>query len=145
VGGEVRVNLDAEAVEALQELLEIAVELKKSGILGWLKTIAENGEKLIELAASDYHTFRLLGLLQAASDGVSKLEPAEFAEARRNTEKTVHCLMNGLRRADPAKAPKVGLLGLMGALRDPSIQRGLGLLLELARGLGECAGQQTKK
>lgn len=32
--------------EALAELVEVAVMLKKSGILGWLKAIAENGDKL---------------------------------------------------------------------------------------------------
>jgi len=145
VAEKVRIDVEEEGVKALQELLEVAVELKKSGVLGWLKTLAENSEKIIELAASDYPLFRLLALLQAAAGGAARLEPGEFAEARRNTEETIHCLFSGLRRADPAKAPKVGMLGLTSALRDPAVQKGLGLLLEIARGLGECAEAKSKK
>ena len=135
-----------EAIQALQELMEVAVELKKSGMLGWLKTLAESGEKLVELAASDYKIMRMLALLEALQGGVGRLEPGDFAEARRNTEKVTACLFNGLKRADPAKAPKVGgIFGLLGVLRDPAVQRGLGLLIELARGLGECVEAEQKK
>ncbi|RLI05284.1 hypothetical protein DRO26_02670 [Candidatus Bathyarchaeota archaeon] len=35
--------------------------------------------------------------------------------------------------------PKVGLLGLLSALRDEEIQRGLGILVELLKALGKAS------
>ena len=137
-------QVDEDAVAALEELLEVAVELKKSGVLGWLRALAEMGEKLQELVVSEEPLFRLLGLLQALQGGVSRLEPGEYAQARRNAEETVQCLFKGLTRASPAEAPKPGLLGLMGALRDERVRKGLGLLLSLAAGLGECAIEKER-
>ena len=144
---EERVTLEAtrEEVEALRELLEIAVELKKTGILGLLKTIVGSGEALVSLALSDTPVFRGLALLQAAGEGIARLEPDEFAEARMNAEDGVECLVRGLKEASPENAGRVGLLGLLGALRDPRIQRGLGYLLALARGIGGCLEAKSSK
>lgn len=132
-------RVEEEAVEALRELLEIAVEMKRSGVLGMLRRIAEAGEKVEMLIASDEPILRLIGLTQALLGGAARLEPGDYARARRNAEEAVECLLHGLSRAGPAGAPSPGLLGLLGALRDPAVRKGLGLLLEIARGLGECA------
>jgi len=133
------VDLDDEAIQAVTELVKAAVELKKSGILGWMQALAEAGEKLQELAMSDRELFRLIALGYALQAGVARLEPGDFAQARRNLEETTACLFNGIAHAKLAEAPKPGLLGLLKALGDERVRKGLGVLLELARGLGECA------
>ncbi len=71
--------------------------------------------------------------------------PSEFARARRNLEATSECLFAGLSKADPAKAPKPGTFGLLRALGDERVRKGLGILIELARGLGECALEKERK
>ncbi len=128
---------EAEA-EALAELIEVAVMLKKSGLLGWLKAIAESGDKLVELFTSDYTLFRQLALLQALAGGLGKLDVGEFVDARMNTEKAMYCTFKGLSQTDPAKAPRVGMFGAMRMLGDRDVQKGLGFLLMLAKNLGAC-------
>ncbi|MEB3851991.1 MAG: DUF1641 domain-containing protein, partial [Desulfurococcales archaeon] len=122
-----------------------AVELKRSGVLGLLKTIAGAGESLTALALSDAQVFRALALLQALTGGLARLEPGDFAEARMNAEDSVECLLRGLQEADPAKTPRVGVAGLLSALRDPKVQRGLGFLVQLARGLGGCLESKASR
>ena len=131
--------------EALAELVEVAVMLKKSGILGWLKAIAENGDKLIELVTSDYTLFRQLALLQALGGGLGKLDVGEFVDARMNAEKTIYCAFKGLSQTDPAKAPRVGMLGALRMLGDKDVQKGLGLLLALAKNMGSCLNEMEKR
>ena len=38
-------------------------------------------------------------------------------------------------RVDPSRAKPVGLFGMMGAMSDHEVKQGMGVLLELARGL----------
>ena len=131
-------------VAALQELAEIALLMKKSGLLGWLRTIAESGDKLVELAAAEYGLLRLLGLFQAVNAGIQGLEPGEFADARINAEKATKCLFAALSKSEPEKAPRVGLMGALRMMGDPDVQKGLGFLMMLAKNLGGCmrAGEE---
>jgi uncharacterized protein YjgD (DUF1641 family) len=145
LAGKARLEIGEVEAEALAELVEVAVMLKKSGILGWLKALAENGDKLIELFTSDYPLFRQLGMLQAVGGGIARLEVGEYVDARMNAEKAFYCAFKGLSKADPAGAPRVGLLGMLRWLSDKDVQKGLGFLLMLAKGLGACMGELEKR
>ncbi len=136
--GKVAIEVPEEGAQALLELLEVAVELRRSGVLGILREYAVGGEKTLSLALQDKGLFRLLALIQALLGGASRLAPSEYAQARMHAEEAIECVFSGLRDADPAEAPRVGLLGLMRALSDPRVQRGLGFLISLAQGVGGC-------
>ena len=138
MAGKGRLELGEAEAEALSELVEVALLLKKSGILGWLKAIAENGDKLLELLASDYPLFRQLALLQAFSGGIARLDVSEFVDARINAEEASYCLFKAVSATQPSKAPRVGLLSALKWLSDKDVQKGLGFLLMLAKNMGSC-------
>lgn len=124
--------------EALKELLEVAVELKKSGVLGMLKEFLTDFDGFMTSIENDPSLFRLVGLLGAVVEAARKLDGAQVAGLKKNTEDAVYCLFNSLSTTEPGKAKKVGLFGLMGALRDPDVQKGLGFIIALAKNLGGC-------
>jgi len=124
--------------EALKELLEVAVELKKTGVLGMLKEFLADSEGFMTSIQNDPSIFRLVSLVGAIVEAARKLDGAQIAGLKKNTENTVYCLFNSLSSTEPEKAEKVGMLGLMGALRDPDVQKGLGFIIALAKNLGGC-------
>jgi len=48
-------------------------------------------------------------------------------------------------RVDPSQAKEVGLFGMMGAMSDREIKQGMGILLELTRGLTVLKGLQPSR
>lgn len=48
------------------------------------------------------------------------------------------CSGEALRKIGEEGAPKIGLLGMMKAMRDPDVQKGLGLMLALLKQMGPC-------
>ena len=48
-------------------------------------------------------------------------------------------------RVDPSQAKEVGLFGMMGAMSDREIKQGMGILLELTRGLNVLKGLQSSQ
>lgn len=137
--------LSGAEAEALRELAEIAVMLKKSGLLGWIRAFIENGDKLVEAFTSEYGLFRALGMIEAVNAGICSLDTGEFIDARMNTEKAMKCLFKALSEADPSKTPRTGLIGLAAMMRDRDVQKGLGYLLFLAKAVGACMGEYESK
>lgn len=139
--GEEKLNLDEESMKALEELVEVAVYLKRSGILDMLRIIAEKGMDLLAMISNDPAIYRAMTVVDAASRGMLRLHPEEVISAKMNLEKISECTLRSLASADPAKAKPVGLFGLLGALSDKNVQKGLGLLIEVARNLGACTSR----
>ncbi|MEA3230639.1 MAG: DUF1641 domain-containing protein [Thermodesulfobacteriota bacterium] len=48
-------------------------------------------------------------------------------------------------RVDPARAKEVGLFGMMSAMSDHEIKQGMGILLELTRGLTVLKGRHSSQ
>ncbi len=48
------------------------------------------------------------------------------------------CGGEALRKVAEEGAPRIGLLGMLKAMRDPEVQKGLGLMLTLLKQLGPC-------
>ncbi len=48
------------------------------------------------------------------------------------------CGGEALRKLAEEGAPRIGLLGMLKAMRDPEVQKGLGLMLTLLKQLGPC-------
>ncbi len=134
----IEAGLDAASLEALRELAELAAELKKTGLLGMLKEFVSKQEELLELFENDVGLLRLVSLLAAVLEAARNVDGSQVAAIQSNTEKMVGCLLGSLASVDPAKAKPRGLTGLMGALRDPDVQKGLGFIMDLAKALGGC-------
>ncbi len=129
-------TLTPEEVVAIKEMAEVALALKKGGTLGMLKSMAENGDKLLETIAEEKAVLRLAGIGNAALEPVREIETEEVEEIQVNTEELVEAFLKALAKTDPKDAQRVGVTAALGYLRDEDVQKGLGLLLILAKNLG---------
>ncbi len=125
-------------VEALEELVEIAVLLKDTGLLDFLRIVAEKAHEILQLVSNDKGVARAAGLLYAVQAGLERPGPDEFREARLLLEEATACTLEAAAKTRREDLKPIGTLGLLSALRDRRVQVGLSLLLSLARGLGEC-------
>lgn len=129
-------TLTPEEVAAVKELAEVALALKRGGTLGLLKSMTENGDKLLETIAEEKAVLRLAGIGNAALEPVRELETDDVINLNWNTEEVVRALLKALAKTNPKEAPKVGMTAALGYLRDEDVQKGLGFLLTLAKNLG---------
>ena len=139
-----KVAFDEVEVQALKDLIEVAVELKKTGLLGMMKEFLADTEDLMASVANDTSNFRLIALLGALMEAARRLDGAQIASIKKTTEDASYCLLNSLAEVDPAKAEPKGMMGMMSALRDPDVQKGLGFLIALAKSLGGCLNRLSK-
>ncbi len=139
-------NIDLKDVEiqALKDLVEIAVNLKRSGLLGMLKSLLEDYEAALIGLQADPSLLRLGIFIGALFEASRKLEGEKIAALKMNTEDATYCLFDSLASTVPSKAEPKGLWGLMGALRDPDVQKGLGYIIALAKNLGACINKKLK-
>ena len=129
--------VEEQAVKALLSLAEAAARLKESGLLDMLSAMAEKYEELL-LYTNDQRVFHALALAEAALNGLKKADPWKAKPA---VEALTSCLIESmdaeaLSRVQPVK----GLFGLLRALSDPDVARGLGVLIYMAKRLGACLG-----
>ncbi|KSW12104.1 hypothetical protein CF15_04860 [Pyrodictium occultum] len=138
-------KFDEESMKALEDIIEALVYLKKSGMLDMLKFIAEKSNELFTILSRDPTLYRLLALTHGATRGINSLEPEEVVSAKLNVEGITSCTMKSMASLKPSEVKPLGLLGLMGALRDPEVQHGIGLLIAMAKHLGACLLELKKK
>ncbi len=120
-----------ERLDVARDLVETLFEFKRSGVLDDLVNLAASVRFFTEGVLSKDFVERLSKLQEVALIAGTNLsmDPAK-----------VDCLTYALASADDAKP--VGLMGLLSALRDPDVQRGLGLLVAVLKRLGSCPSQQ---
>jgi uncharacterized protein YjgD (DUF1641 family) len=126
---------DIQAAQALQALAELAAKLKETGLLDLLVVLAENYDEPLSLAANGPLS-GLAALALAAGQGAARGGAAEAAET---VERLSECATQALRPESLAQVrPVTGIISLLRELGDPRVARGLGLLIHLARSLGDC-------
>ena len=113
--------------DILKELVNTLYDFKRSGVL----------DDLLNAAAS----LRLFteGLLtRDFMEKVAKLQGVALIAGTNLAmdSSKVDCLTYAIAAADDAKP--VGLFGLLSALRDPEVQKGLGFLIAVLKKLGSC-------
>ena len=131
--------------QALAELLDALVNLKRSGLLGLLSYLADKAEESFLAAATDPALMRLLAILSSLSYGISKVDATDLSNAQNNLADLTSCAVEALGKVDLSAARGVGLLGLMRSLSDPDVSQGLGVLLEIARQVGACIRAKAPK
>jgi uncharacterized protein YjgD (DUF1641 family) len=116
-----------EHIDVIKELVNTLFEFKRSGVLDDLLNIAASLRFLTEgLLTRDF--MEKVGKLQE----VALIAGTNLAM---DTSK-IDCLTYAIAAADDAKP--VGLFGLLSALRDPEVQKGLGFLIAVLKKLGSC-------
>jgi len=116
-----------EHIDVIKELVNTLFEFKRSGVL----------DDLLNAAAS--LRFLTEGLLtRDFMEKVGKLQEVALVAGTNLAMDTskVDCLTYALAAAEDAKP--VGLFGLLSALRDPEVQKGLGFLIAVLKKLGSC-------
>ena len=58
---------------------------------------------------------------------------------------SVTCTSKALREIAENGAPKMGLWGLLSAMRDPEVQKALGIMITLLRHMGTCLEENLKQ
>ncbi len=122
--------LTGDRIKALDRALRMLVKLDEFGVLEALEEMV-NPEFLGSLAAFliNIHTLKLLDRLDDLMKAVSSVDYESLAE---RTD-----LLNEVIRSLQDKPKKVGITGLLKELRDPDVQRGLGVLVEVLRSIGK--------
>jgi uncharacterized protein YjgD (DUF1641 family) len=117
-----------ENAEDLEGALETLVRLERAGTLEELAELAD-AATLLTAALDDEMVVRL------ARTGSSLGEVADTA-AEPDTVRGIQRLLDAVGEAGGEPPEAVGAVGLVRALRDPEVKRGMGFLVALARGLG---------
>jgi len=117
-----------ENADDLEHALETLLRLERAGTLAELAELAD-AVTLLTAALDDEMVVRL------ARTGCSLGEMADTA-AEPETARGIQRLLAAVGEAGGEPPEEVGAVGLVRALRDPEVRRGMGFLLALARGLG---------
>jgi len=131
--------------QALAQLLDAIVGLKRSGLLGLLSYIADRADESFLAAATDPALMRLLAVLASLQRGVSKVDADDLSRAQNNLEDLTSCAFRALGRMDVSEERKLGLLGAADKLMDPDVQTSLWVILEVAKQLGRCVRESSGK
>ena len=129
--------------QALAELLDAIVNLKRSGLLGMISYLADKAEDSFLSAATDPALMRLMAILASVNNGITKVDATVFANAQNNITDLTTCAFEAISKVNLSEPRKVGLLGLMRELSDPDVSQGLGILLDLAKQLGSCVRSKS--
>jgi len=121
-----RLTEEADALEKVAESLE---KLYESGAIELVGTLSESLSENLGMLADP----QLLRLLSHGANLLGLLSRIEPNAAGMMTDLFVESLSEVFPREKLRNPPKVGLAGLLRALSDPEIQKGLGVVLELLR------------
>jgi uncharacterized protein YjgD (DUF1641 family) len=128
----VSVTITPERREALEKFLDLLVRMNELGLLDTLKDLMD--PELIGRLSELVLTPGTMKLLDRADD-LLELAGSVDVEDLKKSLPLVKAALEAL-----AREPKpMGLRGLLGALRDPDVQRGLGLAVEVLRAIGKAA------
>jgi len=129
--------LTGKRAAALERTLDLLVKLDEMGVL-------EVVDEVLDPDVIGYLARLLMhpGLLRAADRLDLVFEALGKLDIEAATSQVE--LVNKALKAVPEEAEPVGLLGLLGALGDPDVQRGLGFLVEFLRNLGRALAEKEK-
>ena len=140
LGSEVPPEVQA---QALAQLLDSIVALKKSGLLGLLSYLAERADESFLAAATDPALMRLMAVLAALQQGLIRVDSDDLSRAQNNIGDLTGCAFKALGSIDLSQPRRVGLFGLLSKLSDPDISQGLGVLLDILKGMGACVRSKS--
>jgi len=131
--------LTEERLDALKKSLDILVKANELGIISTLNNILE--PEVLDRAINFIMSPWLLILADRLNEIMEILGRVDYESVKENVD-----LINDVLQSVPKEAKPVGLVGLLGALRDPDVQKGLGFAIGFLKGLGKKLGEkETKK
>jgi len=132
-------------VASVVKLLDAIVGLKRSGLLGLLSYLADKADESFLAAATDPALMRLLAVLASLQRGITRVDADDLSRAQNNLEDLTSCAFTALGRTDVSEERRLGLLGAADKLMDPDVQTSLWVILEVAKQLGRCVRESSRK
>lgn len=124
--------------DELQSLAQQLIELKQSGVLDALMIVINRFEEVIHYLFQDPAIFRTLSLaLDGTLGAMAKVETQDVITAKAALQELLVRVVKNLKPELITTAKPVGFWGLLGALSDPEVQRGLGIAIALLKALGK--------
>ncbi|MDP7975963.1 DUF1641 domain-containing protein [Tardisphaera saccharovorans] len=131
--------------EDLRALFADLIELEKSGTLDVAVTAIKKMDELLQYLFQEPALYRLLAVLLDGSLGAARQLSAEDVINLKATISEVGGCVAKNAGVDKLKSAKpLGLGGLMKAMGDPDVQKGIGITIELLRAIGKCTSAQSK-
>jgi uncharacterized protein YjgD (DUF1641 family) len=131
----------AEAVgengDDLSEAVDTMVDLQESGTLDDLADAAE----VVSLAGGAMDDEMVMTLAQAGNNLGEVADAAADPAASRGIEMLLQSISESCVHEEPPE--KMGMIGLMKAIRDPDVQRGLGFWMSVAKNAGMMIDERT--
>ncbi|ABO08872.1 DUF1641 domain-containing protein [Pyrobaculum calidifontis] len=123
----------------LQEVQALRREVEElSSLLLPVKIVLE---KLPHLMA-DIQVFKVAAPLISM---LSIMDSADLNALGAAMQGGVVCASKALRQVAEDGAPRVGLFGLLSAMRDPEVQKAMGLMVTLLKAMGSCMEENLKQ
>ena len=132
--------------EDLRALVADLIELEKSGTLDVIVTAVKKMDELLQYLFQEPALYRLLAVLLDGSLGAARqLEAEDVVGLKATISQLGGCVAKSAELEKLKSAKPLGLGGLMKAMGDPDVQKGLGITIELLRALGKCASSEKKR
>jgi len=129
----------AEYERLLQDVQFLRKEIEElSSLLVPVKIVLEKIPHLF----SDIQVFKVAAPLIAM---LAIMDSADMNALIAAMQGGVICTSKALRQVAENGAPKVGLWGLLSALRDPEVQKAMGLMLTILKAMGSCMEENLKQ
>ncbi len=130
--------LTEERLDALKKSLDLLVKADELGIISTLNDVLEPDvlDKAINFIMSPW----LLILADRLNEILEILARIDYEPVKENID-----LINEVLQSVPKETKPVSLLGLLGALRDPDVQKGLGFAIGFLKGLGKKLSEKELK
>ncbi|MFT4889809.1 MAG: hypothetical protein ACI9YT_000720 [Halobacteriales archaeon] len=123
--------------EELSEAVDTIVELQESGTLDDLAGAAQ----MVSLASGAMDDEMVTTLAQAGNNLGEVADAAADPAASRGLEMLLQSISESCVHEEPPE--RMGVVGLMKAIRDPDVQRGLGFWMSVARNAGMMINERT--
>jgi uncharacterized protein YjgD (DUF1641 family) len=125
-----------EQKEALMVFLDVIGELHEAGVLETLRGMLKARTKIGVIALSQMNKSGAQHLVRNAFSAVQFLAAMDPARLR----VMLDSVTRGMEKAEPADH-RIGVMGLMGTLRDPEVNAALSTMINFLRGMGQGLGQ----
>jgi len=127
----------------VQALIADLVELEKSGTLDVLIVAVKKMDELLQYLFQEPALYRLMAVALDGSLGAMKqLNAQDVIQLKATVQEIGGCVGKSMGADALKNAKPLGIGGLMAALGDPDVKKGIGITIMILKALGKCASQQ---
>lgn len=120
------------------------IELEKSGALDVLLEAVKKMDVLLQYLFQEPALYRLMAVALDGTLGAARsLDAEDVVQLKRTVSEVGGCAAKALRADSLQNAKPLGVGGIMAALGDPDVKKGIGIAMVALKALGKCASSST--